>query len=263
MAFEPIEAELLYPLALEDRARNYFICYTINNGQPYKGAWQYTVDGVPVVGVFLRKTGIVQIAVKPGFDLRPIKIDLETLLSEMPWKQANLSLSQARFIREMPFNMVEKEGAFIAACTPSDYKPSGYAGALEIKALDVAHIDEIIALYQMVFHGFASRSYMIEKLIGGRGRAVGGFLDGKLIAVAQTDYESETSAIIVGVATHPSYQGKGYGRVCFESLSTDLINEGKTLYLQYDSKIAGALYESVGFKVVEEIVHIENQSFIL
>lgn len=263
MAFEPIEAELLYPLALEDSARNYFICYTINNGQPYKGAWQYVADGMPVVGVFLRRTGIVQIAVKPGFDLSSIKVDLEALLNEVPWKQANLAQSQAQLVREMPFKIVEKEGAFIAACSPSDYKPSGYAGALEMKALDVAHIDEIIELYQMVFHGFASRSYMIDKLTSGRGRAIGGFLDGKLISVAQTDYESEASAIIVGVATHPSYQGKGYGRICFESLSTDLINEGKTLYLQYDSKIAGALYESVGFKVVEEIVHIENQTFIL
>ena len=263
MAFEPIEAELLYPLALEDSARNYFICYTINNGQPYKGAWQYRKEGRPLVGVFLRKTGIVQIAVKPGFELSSIKTDLEALLKVVPWRQANLALSQAKLIREMSFEISEKEGAFIAVCSPNDYKPSGYAGALEIKALDVAHIDEIIELYQMVFHGFASRSYMIDKLASGRGRAIGGFLDGKLISVAQTDYESEASAIIVGVATHPSYQGKGYGRVCFESLSTDLITEGKTLYLQYDSKIAGALYESVGFKVVEEIVHIENQTFIL
>jgi len=263
MTFEKVEAELLYPLALEDSARHYFICYTINNGQTFEGAWKYQVGDSPEVGLFLRKTGIIQIAVKPGFEIATIRQAIETLLKEIPWKQANIPASQASVLEQMSFNLKQYESAKIAICTPEDYKPSSSMKTFDMRMLNESDLDEVIELYKTVFKGFASRTYMSEKLTSGRGRAVGVFIDGVLVSVAQSDYECKESAIIVGVATRLSYQGKGVGRFCFEALSKELIKEGKTLYLQYDSDIAGALYKSVGFKILDKIVHIENKSFTL
>jgi predicted GNAT family acetyltransferase len=82
-----------------------------------------------------------------------------------------------------------------------------------------------------------------------------------MVSVAQTDFENSDFALIVGVATDPKHQGKGYGRSLMESLCKALADEGKTLYLQYDSPVAGSLYESMGFETVEQIMHIKNLAY--
>lgn len=263
MAFEKIDAELLYPLALTDSARNYFICYTINNGQAYENAWAFRNGESPVVGVFLRKTGILQLAVTPGFELASIGSDLKGLLSGIPWKQANVSTEHAKVLKQIFPDFTEKKGAWISRCLPEDFVSANRNVKVTLKPLFEGNLDEIVALYQTVFKGFASRAYMSEKLKSGRGRAVGAYVGETLVAVAQSDYECKESAIIVGVATSPTYQGKGYGRACFEALSAELVNEGKTLYLQYDSEIAGALYKSAGFHIIDNIITIENQSLTI
>ncbi len=259
MAFERATAEVLYPLALKDTARNYFVCYSINNHQSYAAVWQLKDGEKPIIGVFLRKTGIIQIVCEPGLIIEPYKEDLESLLERTPWKQAIVTTPLKTLIHSMKVETYSHEGAFIAACSPEQYRPSDRGDVLEIKKLTLDDLDAVIEIYLEVFKGFASYGYMVEKLSSGRGRAIGGFIDGRLVTVCQSDYESSNMALIVGVATRMDVQGKGYGRACLENLCNQLIlNEKKTLYLQYDAPISGALYKSLGFERVEQIFHVEK-----
>ncbi len=275
MAFEHAVAEELYPLAMKDTAKNYFVCYSINNHQSYAAVWQLKEDDKPIIGVFLRKTGIIQIIYEPGINIENYKEDLAILLDKIPWKQAYVTTPLKLLIQSMQVDSIVHDGAFIAACTPEQYRPRNLLyekstlkeqadieltiNNLTLKELTVDDLDDVIAIYLEVFKGFASFDYMVEKLKSGRGRAIGGYVDGKLVTVAQSDYESDDSAIIVGVATRIAAQGKGYGRNCFEHLCNQLIlKDKKTLYLQYDAPVAGALYKSLGFEIVEQIFHVEK-----
>ena len=126
---------------------------------------------------------------------------------------------------------------------------------MRLSPLDVP---EILKIYQSVFDSFAAGPYMAEKLAQGRGRAFGIKHEDELIAVAQSDYESDQFALIVGVATLKEYQGKSIGRACFQFLCSELVKEGKTLHLQYDSPIAGELYKSTGFINYERVFHVSR-----
>lgn len=261
MAFLRTTAEVLYPLALKDTARNYFVCYSINNHQSYTAVWQLKEDGKPIIGVFLRKTGILQIIIEPGLNINPYKDDLESLLIKIPWHKAIVTASVKDLMLTMKMDACVDKGAQIAVCSPENYR-SVIISEMQnftVRTLSIDDLDAVIAVYLSVFKGFASYGYMVEKILSGRGRAIGGFMDGVLITVSQSDYENADTAIVVGVATRPEAQSKGYGRVCFEHLCNQLIlNDNKTLYLQYDSPIAGALYKSLGFEIVEQIFHVEK-----
>lgn len=265
MAFERTTAEALYPLAMKDTAKNYFVCYSINNHQSYAAVWQLKKDDKPIIGVFLRKTGIVQIIQEPGSNIENYKDDLALLLGKTPWKQAFVTTPLKNLLVGMQVGSRVHDGAFIASCTPERYNPrvtlfeKATIQGLSIKELAIDDLDDVIAIYLEVFKGFASYDYMVEKIKTGRGRAIGGYVDGKLVTVSQSDYESSGSAIVVGVATRIAAQGKGYGRICFEHLCDQLIlRDKKTLYLQYDAPVAGALYKSLGFQIVEQIFHVEK-----
>ncbi|HAS74313.1 MAG TPA: hypothetical protein DCS67_09235, partial [Clostridiales bacterium UBA8960] len=144
---------------------------------------------------------------------------------------------------------------------PENYKAHSRSDSgLTFRALHQNDLEEVVGLYKGVFKSFARQEYMVNKLMEGHGRGVIARLNGQLVAVAQTDYETENTALIVGVATRHDHQGKGYGRAIMEALCTPLIADGKTLALQYDSAIAGALYESLGFKRIEQIYYVKNIS---
>ncbi|HSN67191.1 MAG TPA: GNAT family N-acetyltransferase, partial [Fusibacter sp.] len=232
-------------------------------------------DDKPIIGVFLRKTGSVQIIQEPGIIIDNYKDDLALLLGKIQWKQAFVTTPLKILIQGMQMESRVHDGAFIAACTPNQYHPRILLSekptknelsnidltlsGLTIKALSIDDLDDVIAIYLEVFKGFASYDYMVEKLKSGRGRAIGGYADGNLVTVAQSDYECSDSAIVVGVATRITSQGKGYGRLCFEHLCNQLIlMDKKTVYLQYDAPVAGALYKSLGFENVEQIFHVEK-----
>lgn len=258
MKFVEVKAESLYSLASEDFARNYFICYTMDNHQNYEKVYMFEDNDEAAIGIFLRKTGIVQMALKTGFNPEPHKAELEQLLASLNWKQINICGKLSELVNQMRFKKIVREGAFIARCSPEHFNPLNNQPILEYRWLTSETLNEVVELYKKVFKGFASYDYMMAKIDSKKGRAIGGYLDGKLVTVAQSDYETEKSALIVGVATDPNFQGKGYGRVCLEKLCEPLIKGGKTLYLQYDSEIAGKLYKNLGFEVIDKILQIER-----
>lgn len=255
MSFIPCDADLLYDMAREDIARNYFICYTIDNGQAYEKVWQIDLN----IGVFLRRTGLVQVAIRPGINVETYRIPLIELMSEIKWKQAVVTESVMRVFAELAPCMPIEKAAIISACEPLDFESSKHVlSDLTFEKLTEAHLDRVVQIYEGVFKSFAKKGYMTKKIESKRGRGVVAFLDGEMVAVAQTDYESPEAALVVGVAAEVNRQGKGYGRAIMEQLCDQLVSEGKTLYLQYDSPIAGKLYESLGFKQIEQNYYVTN-----
>lgn len=72
--------------------------------------------------------------------------------------------------------------------------------------------------------------------------------EGKVLSCAITAAESETAALISGVACDGLARGKGFGRKTVESLCFELENEGKTVYVIALNDSAQSFYEKLGFK---------------
>lgn len=75
-------------------------------------------------------------------------------------------------------------------------------------------------------------------------------MDGKVIVTASTTAENSMSAMVVAVATHPDYRGKGLAKHVVARLCGDLLAEGRSLCLFYDNPNAGLIYKKLGFKDV-------------
>ena len=70
---------------------------------------------------------------------------------------------------------------------------------------------------------------------------------GKIVSHAATYCETNSSAVIGGVITAPTFRRKGYSATVVRKLCEDLINEGKTPCLFYYSHNAGEMYHKLGF----------------
>lgn len=84
-----------------------------------------------------------------------------------------------------------------------------------------------------------SRTYYLEE-------------NGEMVSTAATLGEKEKSALLVGVATPPSHRNKGYASKVVLQLCTDLIEEGKRVYLFYNNSDAGSIYRRIGFQDLGE-----------
>jgi len=71
---------------------------------------------------------------------------------------------------------------------------------------------------------------------------------GELVSVASCVAETDSSAMIIGVATRPDRRGKGYATACVYRLVYDLQRKGKSTCLFFHNPAAGAIYHRLGFK---------------
>ena len=60
------------------------------------------------------------------------------------------------------------------------------------------------------------------------------------------------------MATRPDYTGQGLATECLQLLSSRLLEEGKNIYLQYDNLEAGRIYERIGFKPIDQVMHYKK-----
>lgn len=73
--------------------------------------------------------------------------------------------------------------------------------------------------------------------------------DGVLLAIAGLSASTETSAMLVGVATHPDFREQGYASAVVGKLCQNELESGKQfLCLFYDNPKAGRIYNRIGFK---------------
>lgn len=94
---------------------------------------------------------------------------------------------------------------------------------------------------------------MEEEMANGSKSAVGGFLNGSMVATASTSAENSESAMIVGVATAKGFRGRGFASAVVSALCQDCFSRGKKyLCLFYDNPAAGRIYHRIGFQELGE-----------
>lgn len=87
-----------------------------------------------------------------------------------------------------------------------------------------------------------------------------GFTDGGTVySCALTSAETDTSAIISGVACDLSHRKSGLGKNTVLTLAQELKNEGKDVYVIALNESAEGFYEHIGFEFAEKISFIERK----
>lgn len=243
-------------LLTQNAIANYFIILSLEREKykrMFKEKWgQFNQEGKLVSVMLRRNTGTLQFYSSQDYDVDEICNILEN--QDFDKLIAEESIIQ-RLIDNYNFSRVEK-GAFLSKLENLSFK--SIIKLSDVKSVKLQDIDRVVDLYKSVFTGFAPRELIIEKYRNNTGRGYYIEKEGRMISIAQSSYESNDSAIIVGVATHEDSRKKGYATECLVKLCEELVNEGKTLYLQYDNPKAGKIYKDLGFMDIGRMVKCFN-----
>lgn len=256
----------------KDPARNYFILLGILDKKPiFKNLFlQYNGKDVTSV-LFQRNSGTLQFySASQDFDSEEIKKQIGSL--DYPALISPYSYTKNIYDENL-FSRYEKRG-YICKLEQDDFIKNSknvikdafldiYKGIcvdigkynLTLKALDISMLDSLEELYKEVFHSYASRDVMQSRLSDKRGRGYVLCYNDKIISAVQSEFESVGSAVIVGVATSKAFQKNGFAGFLLQLLCSELLKEGKKLYLQFDNSDAGKIYYSMGFNDMDRVVH--------
>ena len=238
----------------QDIGRNYFILLGLaSKKKVFENIYgEYDNSGLKAL-LFKRKSGTLQFFAPGEFHVE----EFVALISTLNYNGLIGPRSYChRFLNKGIFTSMEN-GAYISKLDRS-YKMKSFNIEDNIRNIEIEDLYQIVELYEKVFKSFSSLEVMEEKLTKNRGRGICIEEDGRIISVAQTDFETGDGAVIVGVATDPGYQHKKLATKCLQLLCKDLLKEGKNIYLQYDNLEAGKIYERLGFKPIDQVVHYEK-----
>lgn len=237
---------------------NYFIISSLEREKykkMFEKKWgQFNKQGELISVLFKRKSGTLKFYSSQDYDVEEI---CSIIKSQNFYRLIGEKSIINKLVNNYNFVKIE-ESSFISKLERLNMKNK--KEPLNIKPVTTEDIDKIIDLYNLVFTGFIPKQLMIEKYRKNTGR--GYYIEdkGNIISTAQSSYETSDNAIIVGVATHPDYRKKGFATQCLIKLCTELVGEGKILYLQYDNPKAGNIYKELGFKDVGKMVICYNYS---
>lgn len=244
------EVNEILQLLKKDIARNYFILLSlfskIDSYDKLYGEW----NEEELVAILLKsKSKTLQFYSKGLFDIDGfvdiiLKLKYKSMIS--PRSYCDKFLNKGVFSTYVEASFISKRA------NETIYKSNIHP---EVTKLEIKDLNKAVDLYTKVFNSHASRDIMERKLISRRGR---GFCIKKgedIISIAQTDFEGNGSALIVGVATDPKYQGNGLATKCLETLICDLDLD---LYLMFNNLDAGRIYEKLGFKVIDQVRHYKR-----
>lgn len=248
---KPILSEdypMLFSALSKDSARSYFI----RLGLLKEGVFQSVHAEISNCGelssvMCLRKSGTLQFYSSGNPNVQGFAEIMKTL----PWKlmispkACCLPLIEAGLFRSSePMAYIAKQEILAEGFVSVDTDP-----------LRGGDLEELNALYDRVFDHHMTLEQMKEKLLAERGRGVVLRRDGRIVSVAQTEFEECGNALIVGVATAAEYRGQGLAEACMRILCQTLLGEGRVLWLQYDNPEAGKLYEKLGFVVADRVIN--------
>lgn len=249
------EYDIVKEFIKRDIARNYFLLLGLSGSrQVYDKIYGEFADNQLKAVLFRRKTGVLQFYGPEDFDIdgfaKIIKsLNYNSLIGPKSYCDA--------FLDKGIFNRFE-EGAYLSKLEKKN-KVIPIETKYKIRNITVNDLDGIVTLYKTLFESFSPKEVMEKKLIDGRGRGVCIEVEGKIISLAQSDFETDDAAVIVGVATDKNYQGKGLGTECLQFLCHILQQEGKDLYLQYNNLDAEGIYNKLGFKKIDRVIHYFKQ----
>jgi len=69
----------------------------------------------------------------------------------------------------------------------------------------------------------------------------------RIVSAANITAVNSINGTVIGVATDKIYRNKGYARACLLNVCREILLDGKTIVLFYDTPDAGKLYKSIGF----------------
>lgn len=241
--YEGISAQLK-----SDSARSYFIRLGLMRAEVYQAVYAELDSWGGLRGLLcLRKSGVLQFYAPGEYD----GANFAALIHELPFTTLISPESCCAPLAAADCFGGIKVAAWIARLDAL----AGGRGSEVPEALTPKDLSETDALYDRVFDHHMPLTQMQEKLAAGRGRGVVIRRQGRIAAVAQSEFEEAASALIVGVAVAPEYRRQGLAESCMRSLCAQLMAEGKTVWLQYDSPEAGRLYEKLGFQVADRVLH--------
>lgn len=225
-----------------DFARNYFVAIGMLKGHStFQSIYIDEVDQIRSV-LFHRASNNLQFVTYGSFDVE----GMIELMSTLSFNQLIAPNSYC-----LPFDEhleLVKRGALISELSCDNFVPlDTHYNARKMVPNDV---EDVETLYKSVFPGHPRAAFMKEKLLSHRGIGYC-YEEDRLMTVAQ----SEFGYVIVGVATEQKYQGKGYATSCLIPLIKELLQHHEKLYLQVDNPSANKLYEKMGFKPVDQVMH--------
>lgn len=225
----------VYDFISRDFARNYFIALGLINDSFEK----IYVDADKSIhgALFIRKSGNLQFSGDQcdfeGFSKLIDTLDFKTLIGAKHYCE-HLNLE------------VIKAGAIIDVLDKKDYK---FEESIA-QPLLIEHVEDVVKLYSKVFNGYPRASVIRDKLRQKRGI---GFYIGQnsMQSVAQTDFLN----VVVGVATDPIYQKRGYASQCLHAVISKSLETENQMFLQYDNLYAGKIYRKLGFRYYDQVMH--------
>lgn len=240
------DEDKIFEFLQHDTITNYFILQGLQREKykkVYEKKWgEFNNEGKLLSVLLKRRTGNIQFYSETDYDISSIsKILKEEKFKKIIGERNILR----RLIEKYEFSNIQ-EGSFISELNSGEYLSNVKINE-DFKKVDITDMDRIIEFYKEVFQGFTPRELMAEKYLNDTGRGYYIEKDGKIVSIAQSSYEQDNSAIIVGVATIPEYRNEGLATQCLVKLCQELVEEGKVLYLQYDNPSAGRIYKELGF----------------
>ena len=239
----------LVPLLKENILENYFnILGLTSENTVYKDIYlQYSLSREIESIIFLRKSATIKFYARKGFSIKEVRDFLNTIeYTSLIGPRSYCDLIQDGNILKKSKKMTEL-CVLKSKIDLQDYYKN------KIISIGLEQVDTVIDIYSNSFKSFASKEVLEERIKNKRGRAFGIFKDKKLVSVAFTDFESQNEALIVGVATRPSYRNRGYGSDLVKYLSSVLQKEKKQVFLEYESEIAGNIYKKLGFEIIDSV----------
>ena len=245
-----MEIPLLMSFLKNDVARNYFILLGLYSKKTIFDKIYGDFNGKDLGAVlFKRKSGTLQFYTGGDFNIN----GFTKIIKGLDYKGLIGARSYCDDFFDRGLFSTKKEGAYISKLDGNSQIQA--VDENKLHKLQVEDLDDVLEIYKDVFVGFSPKEIMEEKLRTNRGRGICYKEDGRILSLAQTEFETEDSSLIVGVATHNSHRNKGLATLCMLNLIYQLRRENKDIFLQYDNLEAGRIYERLGFKTIDQVIH--------
>lgn len=239
----------LIPLLKENILENYFnILGLVSEKSVYKNIYvQYSkMEEIESI-LFLRNSGTIKFYAREGFN----SFEVANFLKLINYKDFIGPASYCTLIQST--DLLTKSKKLTELCHLESKINLSLDYTNEIIPIRLEDVDRVIEVHKVSFKSFASKEVLNQRLKTKRGRAFGIIEDDKLVSVAGTDFETNEESLIVGVATVPGYRRRGHGTELVKYLSNLLQTEKKQVYLEYESPLAGSIYEKIGFHTVDSV----------
>ena len=188
------------------------------------------------------------IAERDGADLAALAGRVNTALATPgTWHLSGKKAVVERLMARVPFTPTEAHDCIFCVCR--EPKAEVRLDRLDaVRLATAAETPEVTALQELVFGDRRNAENMAKGIErGDRVAIVRDGATGRIICAAGAVAESDASAMIVGVATHPEHRGKGCASACVWRLISDLRARGKSACLFFHNPDAGSIYRRLGF----------------